>query len=239
LDYTRTLDPDGLRGARIGVARKSFSNQPAVKAVQEQFVRALRDAGAVLVDPVELPKLASSYEVMVYEFKAGLNDYFASLGPDAPVKSVKELIEFNEKNRDKELCWFGQETLIGAESRGPLTDPKYLEALAACRRSSREEGVDALMAEHRLDAIVAATTSPAHVTDFIYGDRDTGGSSSPAAVAGYPNITLPGGFVGQLPIGISFFGRAWSEPLLLRLAYGFEQTTQHRHPPHFLPTLGT
>lgn len=236
-DYTRALDAGGLRGARIGIARRFFHGHPAVRAVQEAAVKDLLKAGAVLIDPLEMPKLASSYEVMVYEFKAGLNDYFASLGPGAPVRSLKELIEFNERHRQEELRWFGQEILVEAEAKGPLTETKYLEAVAACRRSSRQEGIDALMNEHRLDAIMAPTTGPAHVTDFVYGDRDTGGSSSPAAVAGYPSITLPGGFVQGLPIGISFFGRAWSEAALLKIAYAFEQATQHRHPPHFLSTV--
>lgn len=236
-DYTRALDAGGLRGIRIGIARRFFHGHPAVRAVQEAAVKDLLKAGAVLIDPIEMPKLASSYEVMVYEFKTGLNDYFASLGPGTPVRSLKELIEFNERHRQEELRWFGQEILVEAEAKGPLTETKYLEAVAACRRSSRKEGVDALMNEHRLDAIMAPTTGPAHVTDFVYGDRDTGGSSSPAAVAGYPSITLPGGFVQGLPIGISFFGRAWSEAALLKIAYAFEQETQHRHPPHFLSTV--
>lgn len=236
-DYTRALDPEGLRGARIGIARKYFHGHPAVRAVQEKAVQALQSAGAIPVDPVEIPKLANSYELMLWEFKAGLNDYLSGLGPDAPVKSLKELIEFNQRNREEELRWFGQEILIEAETKGPLTDSKYLETLEACRKSSREQGLDSLMQEHRLDAVMAPTTGPAHVTDFVYGDRDTGGSSSPAAMAGYPSITLPAGFVQELPVGISFFGRAWSEALLLRLAYAFEQATMHRRPPGFLDTL--
>jgi amidase len=174
---------------------------------------------------------------MLYEFKAGLNAYLAGLGPDAPVRSLKEVIEFNEKHADTELCWFGQETLILAESKGPLTDPAYLEALATCRRLSREEGIDAVMNAHRLDALVAPTTGPAHVTDYLYGDRGTGSSTSAAAVAGYPSITVPAGQVNGLPVGVSFFGRAWSEPKLLGMTHAYEQGTRARRPPEFLNAL--
>lgn len=240
IDYTLTLRADGLRGARIGVARKFFRPYPAAaKTVQEQALEALKRAGATLVDPLELPELkGEDYQVMLYEFKAGLNAYFASLGPQAPVKSLKELIAFNERNREQELPWFGQEILLEAEAKGPLTDPKYLETLATSRRSARQEGLDAVMDKHQLDAIVAPTTGPAHVTDLVHGDRDTGGSTTPAAVAGYPSITVPAGNVLGLPVGISFFGRAWSEPLLLKLAYAFELATKHRFRPQFKETIG-
>ncbi len=239
IDYARSLDANGLRGARIGVARKLYRDRPAVaKAVQEQALEALKKAGATLVDPIELPELkGDAYQIMLYEFKAGLNAYFARLGAQAPVGSLKELIEFNERNREKELPWFGQEILIEAEAKGPLTEPHYLELLAASRQSSRDEGLDAVMNKHQLDAIVAPTTGPAHVTDFIYGDRDTGGSTTPAAVAGYPSLTVPAGRVSGLPIGISFFGRAWSEGLLLKLAFAFEQATRHRFRPGFRPGI--
>lgn len=240
IEYTLTLRADGLRGARIGVARKFFRPYPAAaKTVQEQALEALKRAGATLVDPLELPELkGEDYQVMLYEFKAGLNAYFASLGPQAPVKSLKELIAFNERNREQELPWFGQEILLEAEAKGPLTDPKYLETLATSRRSARQEGLDAVLDKHQLDAIVAPTTGPAHVTDLVHGDRDTGGSTTPAAVAGYPSITVPAGNVLGLPVGISFFGRAWSEPLLLKLAYAFELATKHRFRPQFKETIG-
>lgn len=239
LDYTRALDVHGLRGARIGVARKLYRERPAgAKLVQEQCLEALKQGGATLIDPIELPESkGDSYQVMLYEFKAGLNAYFASLGSRAPLRSLKELIDFNERNREKELPWFGQEILIEAEGKGPLTESRYLEILTATRQSARQDGLDAVMEKHQLDAIVAPTTGPAHVTDFIYGDRDTGGSTTPAAVAGYPSITVPAGQVSGLPVGISFFGRAWSEPLLLKLAYAFEQATRHRFRPGFKASI--
>lgn len=238
-DYTGSLDPNGLRGARIGVARRYFSSVPARRAVEENCLAALKSAGATLIDPVELPRITgNSYQVMLYEFKAGLNAYLENLGSRAPVRSLKQVIEFNERHRDRELTWFGQEILIEAEAKGPLTSKDYLEALESCRRSSRAEGIDAVMREHQLDAIVAPTTGPAHVTDYVYGDRDTGSSTTPAAVAGYPSLTVPAGMIEGLPVGLSFFGRAWSEAVLIRLAYAFERTTMHRRVPQFLPTLG-
>ncbi len=240
VDYVRSLGVNGLRGARIGVARKLYRERPAeAKLVQEKCLEALKQVGATLVDPIQLPESkGDSYQVMLYEFKAGLNAYFASLGPQGPVRSLKELIEFNERNREKELPWFGQEILIEAEDKGPLTDPRYQEILAATRQSARQDGLDAVMDKNQLDAIVAPTTGPAHVTDFVYGDRDTGGSTTPAAVAGYPSITVPAGNVSGLPVGLSFFGRAWSEPVLLKLAYAFEQATRHRFRPEFKPSIG-
>ncbi len=238
-DFTRALDANGLRGARIGVARKFWKNYSApAKPLQERALEALKQAGATLIDPVEIPELkGNEYLVMLYEFKAGLNAYFSGLGPKAPVHSLKELIEFNERNRERELPFFGQEILLEAEAKGPLTDSKYIEALKGCRQSSREDGVDAVMNKHQLDALLAPTTGPAHVTDFVYGDRDTGGSTTLAAVAGYPSITVPAGQVSGLPVGISFFGRAWSEPALLRIAFAFEQATKHRFRPPFRPSI--
>jgi amidase len=179
----------------------------------------------------------SEFEVMLYEFKTGLNAYLAQLGGECRVHTLAELIAFNEAHRDEELPWFGQETLIKAEAKGPLTDEAYLQALDACRKYSREEGIDAVLSEHNLTALVAPTTGPAHVTDYVYGDRGSGSSTSAAAVAGYPSITVPVGDVLGLPFGISFFGRAWSEPELLRLAFAFEQATNARREPKFLPTL--
>jgi amidase len=152
------------------------------------------------------------------------------------VKSLKDIIEFNNRNKDTELQYFGQNILESAEEKGPLTDYQYVEALARCRRLARTEGIDAAMDEHKLDAIVAPTIGPACMSDLINGDRWLGGSTSPAAVAGYPSITVPAGFVFGLPLGISFFSRAWSEPTLLKIAYAFEQATKHRKPPRFLPT---
>lgn len=240
-DYTRFLSTDGLRGARLGVARQYFRGGERRLEVLENALERLREAGAVLVDPVEMSSLRNlgdaEWIVLQYEFKAGLNAYLAELGPGAPVRSLEEIIEFNLKNADRELPYFGQETLASSQAKGPLTDEDYLEALEKCRRLTREEGIDAVMEEHRLDAIVAPAAGPAGTTDWVYGNRGVGGSSSPAAVAGYPNITVPAGDVLGLPVGISFFGRAYSEPTLLKLAYAFEQIAQARRPPEFYPTL--
>lgn len=239
VDYTRSLDPRGLRGARLGVARKLFRPRTeAERKVQERALESLKSAGATLIDPVLLPKLkADPYVVMLYEFKAGLNAYLSGLGSAAPVRGLREVIEFNERYRDAELGWFGQEILLEAEQKGPLTEKPYLEALAVCRRSAREEGLDSVMDQQQLDAIVAPSAGPAHATDLLYGDRDIGGTSTPAAVAGYPNITVPAGNISGLPVGLSFFGRAWSESVLLKLAYAFEQCTMHRFAPRFQPSL--
>jgi len=240
-DYTVFLDPDGLKGARIGVARRFFrSDSPGAK-VMDEAVERLKRLGATLVDPADDPRLGryedAEMTVLLYEFKADLDSYLASLGPQAPVRSLKEVIEFNERNKDREMPYFGQELMIQAQEKGPLTEKAYLDALDRCRRLSREEGMDALMDRHRLDAVVAPSGGPADKTDLVYGDRDAGGSSSPAAVAGYPNITVPAGYVHGLPMGISFFGRAYSEPVLLRLAYAFEQVTKVRRPPRYRPTV--
>jgi amidase len=240
-DYTQFLDPHGLRGARLGVARRFFRSGRAAQLL-ETALEEMKRLGAVLVDPADDPPLGrfgdAEQQVLLHEFKAGLNAYLASLGPKAPVRSLEEVIRFNDQNKEKELPYFGQETFLRAQEKGPLTDPAYLDALARCRRLSREEGIDAVMAKHQLDAIVAPSGGPAGKTDLLYGDRGAGGSSSPAAVAGYPNITVPVGQVLGMPVGISFFGRAYSEPTLLKLAYAFEQATRLRKPPAFLPTVG-
>ena len=239
-DYTQFLDAMALRGARIGVARNFFGWHPRVDGVMEAALDTMRQAGAVLVDPASLPSRQglgdAEHQVMLYEFKAGLNAYFASLGSDAPVKSLKELIEFNERNRDRELPFFGQETLAEAEAKGPPADQAYLDARTKCLKWAREDGIDATMDKHQLDAIIAPTTGPAHTLDLIVGDRGLGGSSSYAAVAGYPTLTVPAGNIFGLPMGISFFGRAWSEPKLLAISYAFEQATQARRTPQFLTT---
>jgi amidase len=242
-DYTVFLDANGLRGARIGVARQFFRtrNERAIKGL-ESAIAALKGAGAELIDPVNLPSFGkmgdAEFQLMLYEFKDGLNKYFASLGPNAPIKSLADLIAFNEAHSDTELKYFGQETLIEAEKKGPLTEQAYLDAKEKCRRLSRDEGIDAAMDEHRLDALVAPSGGPGHRTDLIYGNRDTGGSSTYPAVAGYPSITVPAGFLQGMPFGISFFGRAWSEPVLLKLAYSFEQATQVRRAPEFRVSAG-
>ena len=242
-DYTQFLDPAGLQGARIGVARSFTGFDPRVMALFEEAVLAMRDAGAVIVDPANLPPSAWRDElpllVLEYEFKADLNAYLATLGPDAPVRTLAEIIEFNEQNASLEMPFFGQQRMIASQARGPLTDEVYLNAVRTIQRGNREDGIDALMNEHQLDAIVAPTRDLPWTTDHIKGDRLDGGSSAgPAAIAGYPDISVPMGFVSGLPAGISIFGRAWSEPVLIRLAYAFEQATQHRRAPTFAPTLG-
>jgi amidase len=240
-DYTRFLDANGLRGARIGVARNYFRSAGISGKLLEAALDDLKRLGATLIDPADEPALGrfddAEDTVLSYEFKAGLNAYLASLGPDAPMRTLQDLIQFNERNRAKELRYFGQEDFLRAQERGPLTDKVYLDASERCRRLSRAEGIDAVMDKHQLDAIVAPSGGPAGVTDLVYGDRDVGGSSSPAAVAGYPNITVPAGHISGLPVGLSFFGRAYSEPVLLKIAYAFEQSTKHRRPPKFLPGI--
>ena len=242
-DYAQFLDPAGLRGARIGVARSFTGFDPRVVELFEDAILAMRDAGAVIVDPANLPVSNWSDElpliVLEYEFKADLNAYLATLGPDAPVRTLEEIIEFNERNAELEMPHFGQERMIASQARGPLTDEVYLNAVRTIQRGNREDGIDALMNEHQLDAIIAPTRDLPWTTDHIKGDRLDGGSSAgPAAIAGYPDISVPMGFVSGLPAGVSFFGRAWSEPTLIRIAHGFEQATLHRRPPAFAPTLG-
>ncbi|HWL40265.1 MAG TPA: amidase [Gemmatimonadaceae bacterium] len=241
-DYTKFLAADGLRGARIGVARERFFGYSAsADKVIDVAIDKLRELGAVIVDPANIPTAGkfddSEFEVLLYEFKTDLNAYLASLGPRAPVRTLKAIIEFNERNPGREMPYFGQEIMVMAEKKGPLTEAKYRVALAKNRRMSRTQGIDAVMEKHRLDALVAPTGSPAWPTDLINGDHYIGASSTPAAVAGYPNIQVPAGHVHGLPVGISFFGRAWSEPVLFRLAYAYEQATKHRRPPQFLPTI--
>jgi amidase len=240
-DYTQFLNADGLRGARVGVLRKAFGFSPAVDKLMESALEVMKKQGATLVDPVEIKTLGkfgdSELLVFMYELKADLNAYLARLGASAPVKTLKEIIEFNEKNHEKEMPYFGQENFLKAEQKGPLTSKEYLDALAKNHKLARKEGVDATMDKFKLDAIVAPTGGPAWLTDFVNGDSFGGGSSESAAVAGYPNINVPAGFVCGLPVGISFFGRAWSEPVLIKLAYAFEQASKVRKAPRFLPSV--
>jgi amidase len=209
--------------------------------VLAEAIAALKHQGAVIVDPAEIPHVEKLGDpetlILDFEFKAGIGAYLASRGPGFPMKTLADLIAFNRANHAKEMPWFGQEIFERSVKRGRLTDPKYLAALATCRRLSRAEGIDAIMAVHRLDALIGITAGPSWPTDLVNGDRYTGGSSTPAAVAGYPHVTVPAGWVHGLPIGLSFFGKAWSEGLLLRYAYAFEQATKARRAPQFLPAL--
>ena len=239
-DYTKFLDRGGLRGARIGVVRKLFFLPEKLDPIMKTALDAMKSEGAVLVDRVAIETLGkfddSENTVLQYEFKADMHAYFAQF-PNAPMHSLKDIIAFNEHNHDKELLYFGQETMIASDKRGPLTDKAYLDALAKNHLLARLQGIDAVMDKYKLDALVAPTGGPAWVIDLVNGDHDTGGSSSPAAVAGYPNINVPAGFVFGLPVGISFFGRAWSEPVLIKMAYAFEQATRVRKAPQFLSTV--
>jgi len=240
-DYTKFLDPKGLNGARIGVVRKYFGFSDSVDRLMEGSLSVLKSQGAVLVDPVEIETLGkfdeSEFTVFLYELKTNLNKYLERLGPSAPVKNLREVIAFNEKNRDKEMPFFGQDIFVHSEAKGPLSEKEYVDALAKNRLLARAEGIDAVMDKHKLDALVAPTGSPAWPTDLVNGDHSGGGSSNAAAVAGYPNINVPAGNLWGLPVGLSFFGRAWSEPTLIRLAYAFEQATKARITPKFLPTV--
>lgn len=237
-DYTQFLDPNGLRGARLGIVRKSFGFNAAVDTLMEQALAAMKSAGAEIIDPVEIPPDAKisdvETEVLLYEFKAGLNAYLKARGRN---ETLASLIAFNEKNRTRELNHFGQELLLKAEKKGPLTDAAYRKARAECIRLTRTEGIDAACSKYRLQALVAPTSCLAWLTDYINGDSGNGGCSTPAAVAGYPHITVPAGLVRGLPAGISFFGPAWSEPALIKVAYAFEQATKARRKPTSLQSL--
>ena len=240
-DYTRFLDPGGLRGMRIGVVRKHFGFSDEVDQLLEAAIKVMSQQGATMVDPVVIETHGkfddSEFLAFQYEFKADLNAYLARLGPGAPVHTLKEIIEFNEKNREKEMPYFGQDILLKAEAKGPLTEKEYLDAVEKNHKLARTEGIDATMDKSKLDALIGPTGGPAWLTDLITGDHFGGGSSSAAAVAGYPSISVPAGYIHGLPIGISFFGRAWSEPTLIKIAFAYEQATKHRKPPRFLPTV--
>ena len=242
VDYRSALKADGLKGARIGVARtRYFGYSPAADRLIEAAVADMKAAGAVIVDPADIPTAARledcEFEILLYEFKAGLNAYLAAQKPSAPVHSLTELIAFNTREQAREMPFFGQEILVMAEKKGPLTSPAYRKALATCRTRARTAGIDAVMTRLRLDAIVAPTGSPAWPIDLVNGDHFLGASSTPAAVAGYPSVTVPAGFAYGLPVGVSFIGRAWSEAKLIQFAYAYEQATRHRKPPQFLPTV--
>jgi amidase len=239
-DYTQFLHKDGLKGLRIGVSRNFFGFHPQVDKILEASLDVMKALGAELVDPANIETASkiddTELEVLYYEFKADLNAYLASLGPGAPVHSLQEIIAFNESQRELVMPFFGQERMLKAQEKGLLTDEAYLKALETNHRLARAEGIDAVLQKHSLDALVAPSGGPAWLIDYVNGDCVSGGSSSPAAVAGYPNITVPAGQIYGMPVGISFFGTAYSEPALIRLAYAFEQARLARRPPQFLPT---
>ena len=239
-DYTKVLDPNGLKGARIGVVRAAFGSPEGDRLVNAAL-DVLKAQGAVLVDPVEIPHMRDygdqEFTVLLYELKADLNAYLAGLGAASRVKTLADVIAFNDAHKDTEMPYFGQESFIQAQQKGPLTDDAYVEALAHCRRLSRAEGADVAFAKDKLDALVAPTGGPAWLIDLVNGDCVTGGgNSSIAAVAGYPTITVPVGYSFGVPVGMSFIGKPWTEATLIKLAYAYEQAARPRRAPRFLPT---
>ncbi len=239
-DYTPFLDKNGLKGVRIGVARNFTGYFPKTEAIFAECLAALKSLGAELVDPADIQTAKkfdeTELEVLYYEFKADLNAYLAGLGSGAPVHSMEEVITFNEKNRESAMPFFGQEHMLKAQAKGPLTEEAYLKALRKNHRLARAEGIDKTLREHNVQALVAMSGEPAWLVDFVNGDSGGGGScTSPSAVAGYPHITVPAGMICGLPVGLSFMGGAWSEPALIRMAYAFEQATHARRAPTFQP----
>jgi amidase len=237
-DYVKALDVDALRGARIGVARKRFFGYHAgTDTLTERAIADMKAKGAVIVDPADIQtadKLGGcEMPILLHEFKAGLNAYLAARGPGIAVHTLDDLIAFNDRESGREQPYFGQELFIQAQKTQGLNTPAYQSAVATCRRLAREQGIDAVLQQYRLDALVAPTGSPAWKTDLANGDTFSGSSAAPAAIAGYPSVTVPAGFVDGLPVGISFIGTAWSEPRLIALAYAYEQSTKHRRAPTF------
>ena len=241
-DYSPSLDPAGLKGARLGVCRSHFMGYSAgTDALMESAIDALKRLGAVIVDPADIATAGqfddSEFLVLLYEFKADLNRYLAEWAPGATAKTLADLIGFNDRNRGQEMPYFGQEIFTQAQAKGPLTDQDYLRALDKNHLLARTQGIDVALAEHQLDALIAPTGGPPSLIDLVNGDPGGGGSfSSPAAVAGYPHVTVPMGYVAGLPVGLSFVGRPWSEAALIKFAFAFEQATKARRSPRFLPT---
>ena len=239
-DYTKSLDANGLHGARIGVARKFFGFSDHVDRLMTEAIEVMKKLGAIIVDPADMATTGkyddTETEVLKYELKADLNKYLAGLAPNVKSRTLADLIKFNEENRDREMPYFGQELFEQSQKKGPLTSEAYRKALSRNHRMSRAEGIDAVLAKHKLDAVIAPTGGPVWPTDLMNGDHFTGGYSTPSAVAGYPHVTVPAGFVFGLPVGLSFFAGAWSEARLIKFAYAFEQATKARKAPRFLPT---
>jgi amidase len=237
IDYTKSLDANGLRGARIGVARKFFGFNDSTDALMKEAIAAIKHLGATIIDPADMATTGkyddSELEVLLYEFKTDLNKYLGGLGLNVKTRTLADLIKFNEENRDREMPYFSQELFERAQKKGPLTDAEYKKALAKNRKMSRADGIDATLKKHKLDALIAPTGGPVWPTDLINGDHFTGGYSTPSAVAGYPHITVPAGQAFGLPVGLSFFAGAWSEPMLIKFAYAFEQETKARKKPGF------
>ncbi|MEO8036555.1 MAG: amidase family protein, partial [Acidobacteriota bacterium] len=240
-DYTKFLDAEGLRGARIGVARQYFGFNDRVDKLMTEAIAVIRNLGATIVDPANMATSGkydeTESEVLFYEFKADLNKYLAACGPEVKSRTLADLIRFNEEHAAEEMPYFGQEQFIKAQKKGPLTSEAYKKALAKNHRLSRGEGIDAVITKHKLDAIIAPTGGPVWPTDLVNGDHFTGGYSTASAVAGYPHITVPAGFAFGLPVGLSFFAGAWSEGTLIKFAYAFEQATKFRKPPRYLATV--
>jgi amidase len=240
-DYSKYLDADGLKGARIGVARNFFGFNEKVDLLMEEAIRAMREKGADIIDPanIETEKEIGDieFDVLLYEFKEDLNRYLSNLPATVANRSLTDLIAFNESHKEKEMPWFGQEIFGMADKKGPLTDTVYLKELADLKRLAGKDGIDATLQKNNLDAIIAPTGGPSWTTDWVNGDHFSGGSSGPAACAGYPAITVPAGFISGLPVGITFMGTAWSEPVLIKIAFAFEQATRHRKTPGFTPRI--
>jgi len=240
-NYTQYLDTNGLNKARIGVARNFFGFSQKVDRLMNDAIQVMKEMGAEIIDPanIDSAKEIGNYEmeVLLYEFKADLNLYLSNLPPAANCRSLKDLIQYNDVNHATEMPWFGQEIFLSAENKGPLTEKAYIDALSHLRRLAGKEGIDNVLKTYNLDAIIGPTTGPAWTTDWVNGDHGAGGSSGPAACAGYPAITVPAGLIHGLPVGITFMGTAWSEPVLIKLAYAYEQASKHRKCPEFLPFM--